>query len=123
MKDLIRVQTFINILIVHSQQGFPISGIFGNYSYMVFITISRNNQVILGIKTQRELDSPVIEYSQSVKHIIVINIPKILPGTPGHLIRRIQIYKVIKSDSFHHHPVITPLENYIVFIEDFTPHI
>ena len=121
MKDLICIQTFIYILIVHFQQGFPISGIFGNYIYMVFITIPRNNQVILDIKTQCKLDSPVIEYGQSIKHIIVINIPEILPGTPGHLIWRIQIHKVIKSDSFHHHPVITSLENHIVFIEDFTP--
>ena len=70
-----------------------------------------------------KLNANLIPLSLSMANLsnISINIPEILPGAPGHLIWRIQIYKVIKSDSFHHHPVITSLENHIVFIEDFTP--
>ena len=45
-----------------------------------------------------------------VKQVIVVNLPEVLPGTPGHLIWGIQICKIIKTHCIEHHPVITPFK-------------
>ena len=89
---------------------------------MILITVSRNYQVFTGrVKTQSILDFLLIQKSHPVEHILIVNLPEVLSRTPGHLIRRVQIDEVIHSGGIQYHPVITPLEDDIVPVQDGTP--
>ena len=116
------IQIFINILIIHLQFGFPVTSVFRNNVHPVYITVLRDYKILIHrIETQCELEVLVRHQPQPVKQIIVVNLPEVLPGTPGHLIRRVEINKIIILNTVQNESVITSLEDDTLLIQQFTP--
>ena len=63
------------------------------------------------------MDSPAGEDTNPVKEVKIINLPEVLPGTPGHLIGRVKVGEILQVHRIKHHPVITPFKYNIVPVQ------